>query len=90
MASILHIYVQPGAKQTGFAGWHGDRIKVRIKAIATDGQANQAVIRFFAQQLNIRKQDVEIVKGLKSRLKTLQLHVDEQTVQKLLASADCI
>ena len=29
---VLELHVQPGAKRTGFAGRHGERLKLRLAA----------------------------------------------------------
>jgi uncharacterized protein (TIGR00251 family) len=49
------------------------RIKVMLDAPPVDGQANEALIAFFARALGRPKRDVEIVRGGKGRQKTLAL-----------------
>jgi uncharacterized protein (TIGR00251 family) len=66
---ILDLHVQPGASRTGFAGKHGDRIKVRLAARAVDGKANEALIEFLAGHYKVPKRSVRIESGLKSRQK---------------------
>ena len=36
----LTLHIQPGAKQTAFAGLHGDALKIRLAAPPVDGKAN--------------------------------------------------
>lgn len=66
---ILELYVQPGASRTGFDGTHGDRIKVKLRARAVDGAANEALVGFLADHYGVPKRSVRIESGLKSRLK---------------------
>jgi uncharacterized protein (TIGR00251 family) len=66
---ILEVHVQPGARTTGFAGRHGERIKVRLAARAVDGEANEALVAFLAAHYRVAKRDVRITMGLKSRRK---------------------
>ena len=66
---ILELHVQPGASRTGFAGRHGDRIKVRVAARAVDGKANQALIEFLSAHYGVPRRNVRITSGLKSRQK---------------------
>lgn len=66
---ILELYVQPGASRTGFDGTHGDRIKVKLRARAVDGAANEALVEFLADHYGVPKRSVRIESGLKSRLK---------------------
>ena len=69
----LELHVQPGASRTGFAGMHGDRMKVRLAARAVDGKANEALIEFLAAHYNVPKRNVRIVGGLKSRRKRVEI-----------------
>jgi len=66
---ILELHVQPGASRSGFAGKHGDRIKIRLAARAVDGKANEALIEFLAEHYHVPKRSVRIESGLKSRQK---------------------
>ena len=66
---MLDLHVQPGARATGFAGQHGDRIKLKLAAPAVDGRANDALIAFLAEHYKVAKRDVRIVAGLRSRRK---------------------
>jgi hypothetical protein len=70
---ILDLHVQPGARVSGFAGRHGERIKVRLAARAVDGRANEALIEFLAAHYGVAKRDVRIVAGLKSRQKRVEI-----------------
>ena len=70
---ILELHVQPGASRSEFAGRHGDRVKVRLAAPAVDGRANEALIEFLAAHYGVRKRDVRILSGLKSRQKRVQI-----------------
>lgn len=65
----LELHVQPGAKTTGFAGRHGERIKVKLAARAVDGKANAVLVEFLAAHYKVAKRDVRIVAGLRSRQK---------------------
>jgi len=67
----LAVHVQPGAKRSGVAGLHGDRLKIRIAAPALDGRANDALVAFVAETLGIAKGRVGVAKGAQSREKLL-------------------
>ena len=43
--------VQPRASRTGIAGLHGDAIGIRVAAPPVDGAANDALVRFLANQI---------------------------------------
>ena len=66
---VLELHVQPGAKRSEFAGMHGERIKVRIAAPASDGRANEALIEFLAGAFGVAKRNIAIEAGASSRRK---------------------
>jgi len=68
---ILEVHVQPGAKRSGFAGQHGERIKIRLAAPAIENRANEALIEFLAGHYRVPKRSVRIAAGLKSRDKRI-------------------
>ena len=83
--AILHIYCQPGARQTQWSGWHDGRPKVQLKAPPVEGAANKALQAFIAAGLGISKSQVRLVAGEQSRLKRLEIvGVDEDALQRLL------
>lgn len=59
--------MQPGAKRTEFAGRHGERLKIRLAAPASENRANEALIAFLAEHYRVPRRNVRIASGLKSR-----------------------
>lgn len=72
-AILLRLWVQPGAKRSGWAGVHGERLKVKVAAPAAENRANRELIRFLAKALGIPAGRVELVSGQTSRGKTVRL-----------------
>ncbi|MDR1322844.1 MAG: DUF167 domain-containing protein [Candidatus Margulisbacteria bacterium] len=70
------IYVQPGAKQTGFAGYFAGKIKIKLNAPAQDNKANQELIVFLAKKLNLAKNNILLVQGLTNRHKVVSIDSD--------------
>ena len=70
---ILSVHVQPGAKHTGFAGRHGDALKLRLAAPPVDGKANAALCRFVADFCGVARSSVELVSGQASRAKRVRI-----------------
>jgi uncharacterized protein (TIGR00251 family) len=70
----LTLHIQPGAKKTEFAGRHGEALKIRLAAPPVDGKANEALIRFIADQLHLPKSAVNLKSGLSSRHKVLEIN----------------
>ncbi len=78
--SVLTLHVQPGAAKSELAGVHGDALKLRISARAVEGAANAAVIEFLAGWLTLAKRDIRLLRGEKSRRKTLWVAAAPATV----------
>jgi hypothetical protein len=69
--SEITLHVQPGASKSELAGLHGDALKLRISARAVEGAANAAVVEFLADWLDVPRREVKLLRGEKSRRKTL-------------------
>jgi uncharacterized protein (TIGR00251 family) len=69
----LNIKAAPGASKTESAGVRDGRLWVRIAAAPEGGRANAELRVFFAKLLGCPKRDILLVRGEKSRLKTLAL-----------------
>ncbi|MBL8430404.1 MAG: YggU family protein [Dechloromonas sp.] len=69
----LTLHIQPGARKTEFAGLHGDALKIRLAAPPVDGKANEALIKFVAETLNLPKSAVSLKSGQTSRRKVLEV-----------------
>ncbi|EHL31984.1 DUF167 domain-containing protein [Legionella drancourtii] len=68
---IINLYIQPGAKHTEIAGFHGEALKIRLHAPPIEGRANEALLKFIAQIFAVPTRQVVLKRGDKSRLKTL-------------------
>ena len=55
--------VVPGSSRTMVAGVLEDMVKVRVAAAPEKGKANQCLVAFLADQLGVKKNDIEIVSG---------------------------
>jgi uncharacterized protein len=84
---ILTLHVQPGTRKSAIAGLHGDALKVRIAAPATDNKANAALIEFLAAALGIPKSAVTIRQGATGRRKVVEISGDPELVARLEALA---
>jgi uncharacterized protein (TIGR00251 family) len=60
---IFTAKVVPGSSRTTVAGVLDDMVKIRVAAAPEKGKANQCLVTFLANQLGVRKGDVEIVAG---------------------------
>jgi len=66
------IRVIPRAKQNKVVA-EQDRLKVYLTAPAIEGRANEALIEILADYLKIRKSEIRIIRGEKSRDKVIEV-----------------
>ena len=71
-AATVSVKVVPRSNKDEVAGWEGDTVKIRLKAAPTDGKANEALVRFLADQIGVAVSQVEIVTGHSSRRKIIR------------------
>jgi len=62
------IKVIPNAKRNAFKDG-----KVYLTAPAVEGKANQALVEFLAEHFNVKKRQIRIIRGLKSRQKVVEV-----------------
>jgi uncharacterized protein len=81
--AILRFHIVPNAKSDMVVGHHGDAIKITLRAPATEGKANKALIRFLAAQLGILPRQIALMRGHKSRSKLIRIEgLSEREVQE--------
>ena len=66
----LDIKVIPNAKKHLIKEGEGV-LKVYLAAPAVDGKANKALFEVLSGHFHVKKSQIEIIKGLKSRIKTI-------------------
>ena len=70
----LSIRVIPRAKQNKVVEEDG-RVKVYLTAPPVEGRANQALIGVLASHFQVKKSDVRIIRGEKSRDKVVEIEI---------------
>lgn len=65
------ILAKPGAKQNGITDIGDEGCGVQIAAPPVEGEANAELVRFISKVLQLRKSDVSLDRGSKSRHKTI-------------------
>ena len=68
----FEVKVFPGAKKNLFKE-EGAGMKVYLTAPPVDGKANAALVDFLAEHYGVRTSRIEIIKGLKSRNKVINI-----------------
>jgi uncharacterized protein (TIGR00251 family) len=83
---IFHIHVVPRSAKCEVAGVQGDALKLRITAPPVEGQANTECIRFLSDILGVRKKQVTILSGHKSKKKTVAIEgVRRKDIEALIS-----
>ena len=81
---IFAVRVQPRANKDEIAGEMAGALKVRLRAPAVEGRANEALIEFLAELLKTSKGAVRILSGERSRMKRLEIRgVTKQQIEHL-------
>jgi hypothetical protein len=67
------IQVIPHASRAEIAGVHGGVFKIKVTAPPVEGAANEACIKLLVKELGLKKSQMEISSGAKSRKKTVMI-----------------
>ena len=67
------VRVIPGAKKNLIRPEEGGKLKVYLTAPAVEGKANKALLQVLAEYFGVKRRCIEIIKGLKSRDKTISI-----------------
>ncbi|MFH1477359.1 MAG: DUF167 domain-containing protein [Verrucomicrobiota bacterium] len=70
---MLSVHVCPRAAQDQLQGLHGDAVKIRLRAPPADGKANDALIVFLSQILDVSVRNLFIVAGHSARHKRVAI-----------------
>jgi uncharacterized protein (TIGR00251 family) len=69
----IDIKVFSGASKNEITGIRDNRLCIRVSAAPQDGKANDCLREFLSKTLNCAKRDIVLIKGEKSRLKTVTI-----------------
>ncbi|GBE61555.1 UPF0235 C15orf40 homolog, putative [Babesia ovata] len=70
---LLKVRVKPGAKFTQLVGNFEDPLAVQVAAPPREGECNEALVEFIGDVLKLKKRDVSLISGHKSRDKVLAI-----------------
>uniref|UniRef100_A0A673J728 Zgc:193812 n=1 Tax=Sinocyclocheilus rhinocerous TaxID=307959 RepID=A0A673J728_9TELE len=69
----IAIHAKPGAKQNAITDVSEEAVGVLIAAPPTDGEANAELLRYLSKVLELKKSEVSLDKGSKSREKVIKV-----------------
>lgn len=70
---LITIKVIPRAHKNAIAGYENGILKVRLHAVPEKNQANEELIDFLAEEFNLSKSSITLVRGHTSRIKHLNI-----------------
>lgn len=73
---IVKIHAKPGAKESAVTDIGSEAVGIQIGAPPVDGEANKELIRYLAEILNLRKSDLCLDKGSRSKEKIVVISKD--------------
>jgi uncharacterized protein len=78
---LIRLRVQPKASRDAVVFEENDRVRVALTAPPVEGAANTALVRFMAKFLGVKRRELTLRSGERSRDKTLFL--EEGTVEQV-------
>ncbi len=84
---VLHLKAKPGNKVNQVSVAADGTIVIKIKAPAHDGKANQELIKFLSEKLNLPKSKIQLVSGFATPFKKFEIEADEMQVKQKLTGS---
>ncbi|XP_053952503.1 UPF0235 protein C15orf40 homolog [Anastrepha ludens] len=82
----IRILAKPGAKMNGITGIGNEGVGVQIAAPPTEGEANAELVKYLSKVLGLRKSDVTLDKGSRSRNKLVMVSKGVTTPENISAA----
>jgi len=70
---MVAVFCQPGAVRTAVIGMHGGALKVKVKAPAEGGRANEALLDLLAGTFGVPRSSARLLSGPQSRNKRVHI-----------------
>lgn len=73
----INVVVKSSAKENKIEkGLFDNSYVIYTKEPAIDNRANMSIIQIISKELNVRKGDIKIVKGLRSKYKVIEIKIE--------------
>jgi uncharacterized protein len=73
---LIQVYVTPNAREARVVRISEDHFEVRVDERAVGGRANKRLVEILAEHFKVSKSRITILKGTKTRDKTVQVNLD--------------
>ena len=89
MKARLEILVRPRSRRAGLEGFRADgKLVLAVQAPPEDGRANEAVAEVLGESLGVKRKDISIVRGARSRAKLVEVAgIDEPELMRRIERA---
>lgn len=71
MPVLLRVRVLPRSRANRILGWQDGRLRISLTAPPVEGAANEALLRFLAEVLGVKRRELSLVSGQSGREKTV-------------------
>lgn len=72
----LDVRVQPRASRNEIVGLRDGVVRIRLQAPPVDGAANEALVKFLADEFGVARRHVRVVSGFGSRNKVVEVDIE--------------
>jgi len=69
----LHVHIVPRSSKNEIVGAYNGSVKIKIKSPPVDNKANAELVEFVSKTLQIKKNQIELILGEKSKEKVLRI-----------------
>ncbi len=83
---IIFVEAKPNAKKNQIKVISNNRLKVFVNAPPVDGKANEAIIKYLSEVLNISKSKIKLLKGETNKFKKIEISVTETELNNVINS----
>jgi len=80
----LSVRVVPNASRSEVSGFRDGAWTIRLAAPPVEGKANAALIRFFADTLDLAPSEIDVLKGFSSKSKILDVPMSDARIHEVL------
>ena len=83
--TIIQVKVIPNAAQNKIEGWQENILRIRIRAVPEKGKANETLIAYLAEKLDISKSSISLISGQSARIKRVAIEgLSKDEIEKRL------
>jgi uncharacterized protein len=79
----IEIKVVTNAKKRGIIR-EGVGLKVMLTSLPIEGRANEELVGYFSDLFSVKKREIKILKGEKTRRKLVSIPVDQETFDSIM------